>query len=110
MKQLLGGRIELLAVDGVKETRSGGTVQGDVLCRGKVRAQRQFLVNHADPHRTGMMRIFKPDFFAVNEDFTGVWLELSGKNVNQRAFAGAVFAQERMNLAGMQDKVHPVQR
>src|SRR5260370_126383 len=110
MKQLLGGRIELLAVDGVKEIRSGGTLQGDVLCRGKVRTQRQFLVNHADPQRTGMMRIFKPDFFAVNEDFTCVWLELSGKNVNQRAFAGTVFAQECMNLAGMQDKVHPVQR
>ena|SRR6476661_10371711 len=85
-------------------------MQGDVLCRGEVWAQRQFLVDYADPQRTGVVRILKPDSFTVDKDFAGVWLKLAGENIDQSALAGAVFSQERMDLAGVEDEVHPIQR
>ena len=53
-----------------------------------------------------MMRVFKTDSFAANKDFTGIRLELPGQNINQGAFTGTVFTQERVNLAWMQDEVH----
>ena len=37
-------------------------------------------------------------------------MELSGKNIDQGAFTGAVFAQERVDLAWMQDEIHAFQR
>ena len=57
-----------------------------------------------------MLGILETDSFAANVDVTCIGLELSRKNVNQGAFAGAVFSQERMDLARMQHEVHAFQR
>src|SRR6266436_425538 len=56
------------------------------------------------------MRILEADSFALKKDFTGIGLELSCKNIDQGAFTGAVFAQERVDLAWIQDDVRAVQR
>ena len=78
----------------------------NILGSGEIRAEREFLIYDADPQGVGMMRVFKTDSFAANKDFAGIRLELSGQNINQGAFTGAVFTQERVNLAWMQDEVH----
>jgi|HubBroStandDraft_3_1064219.scaffolds.fasta_scaffold479853_1 hypothetical protein len=85
-------------------------MKGNILGSGEIRAEREFLVDDADPQGVGMMRVFETDSFAANKDFAGIGLELPGQNINQGAFAGAVFTQERVNLAWMQDEVHALQR
>src|ERR1700730_16001135 len=57
-----------------------------------------------------MMRIFQTDSFTADKELTGIGLELSGKNVNQGALPGAVFAEKRVDLARLYEEVHASQR
>ena len=55
------------------------------------------------------MGILETELLAANEDVTRIRLELSREDVNQGAFARAVFPQQRMDLARMQHEVHAFQ-
>ena len=55
------------------------------------------------------MRILEADAFAAHKNFPGIGLELSCEDIDQGTFPGAVFAQQRVDLARMQDEVHAFQ-
>ena len=57
-----------------------------------------------------MVRILETDSFTADEKVAGIGLELSGKNVNQGALSGAVFAQERVDLTRLHEEVYTFQR
>ena len=56
-----------------------------------------------------MMGILQTDSFTVDKKVTRIGLKLAGQNVDQGAFPGTVFAQQRVDLARMQDEVHAFQ-
>ena len=57
-----------------------------------------------------MVRILETDSFTADKKVAGIGLKLSGKNVDQGALSGAVFAQERVDLARLHEEVHTSQR
>jgi len=59
------------------------------------------LMHHPDALAHGVQRRFDFDRLTVDQDFAFVgWIE-AVQNFHQRRFARAVFAKERVNLAGV---------
>src|ERR1700730_5563242 len=102
--------MQTLFVDLAEQGRISSSMKRNILRRGEVWTKRKFLVHDADPERAGMMWIFETDWFAVDQDFTGIRLKFTGQNINQGAFTSPVFPQERVDLAWMQDEIHALQR
>src|ERR1700747_3692250 len=57
-----------------------------------------------------MMRILETNSFSVDKKVTRIGLKLTGKNVDQGAFPGTVFAQKSMDLARLHEEIHTFQR
>ncbi len=57
------------------------------------------LVNHADPQGIGVVRVLDFDLNTVLLDDAFFRLVQAEQNAHQRAFPGAVFTQQRVNLA-----------
>ena len=64
-----------------------------------MRRQIQLLVNHGDAAAAGVQRIRGGKRTAIEFDLPGVGNVSAAQNFHERAFAGAVFADERVNFA-----------
>ena len=82
----------------------------DVLGRGEHIHQHEMLVDHADPGAHGVARVGDPDQFAVDADLPGVRPQQAKEHVHQRRLAGAVLAEEAVDLALFDGQVHLVIR
>ena len=71
----------------------------DVFGDRKRMHQLEMLMHHADPSRDRLDRRRKGLRIAVDDDLTGIGLVNPGEDVHQGGFAGAVFAEQCMNLA-----------
>ncbi len=71
----------------------------DVLADGKNGNQHEMLMDHADAVPDGIAWALHRRRLALDQDLAGVRVNQAVKNVHQRALAGAVFADERMDLA-----------
>ena len=70
----------------------------------------QLLVDNAD---AGLFRCdgaWKVHAFSVQKNFASVRLVDAGQDVHQRAFARAVFAEQRMHLSALKLEIHAIQR
>ena len=73
--------------------------QRDVF-RGRQRLeQREVLEHHADAKLLGRTRAADPDRRAVPAYFAGIGLKRAEQHLHQRRLAGAVFAEQRVDLA-----------
>jgi hypothetical protein len=70
--------------------------------------QREVLEHHADAERTRRLRVGDPDGAAVPQDLALVGVEHAVDDLDQRALAGAVLAQQRVDLAGAHLQAHAV--
>ena len=57
-------------------------------------------MDHANPAGDGIRRIGDLHWFSFEQDFSLIGTSQSKKNIHERCLAGAVFAQEGMNLPG----------
>ena len=88
----------------------GFQAERDVGLDAQVRGQRQFLIDHGD---AAASRVLRPGRFvglAVQLENAGVRPDGPAQHLHQRRFAGPVFADQRVDLAGAQLQVHPGQR
>ena len=84
----------------------------DVLRDRHQRNQRQLLVNDDDPERLGIVDIAKAPLLAVEGDralIAAVGID-PAQHLHQRRLAGAVFAHQRVNLAGLDGEIDVAQR
>ena len=81
-----------------------------VLGDGQVREQARLLVDDRDPDRPCLRRATDLDRLAVEEDRPAVGLVDPGQDLDQGALAGAVLADEGVDLAGHQVERHVGQR
>ena len=82
----------------------------DVLGDRQVGHDAQLLMHHADAGRKRVARRAETGFPPVEHEAAGELRMHAGDDLHQRAFAGAVFADETMDLAGEQREVDPAQR
>ena len=82
----------------------------DVLGDRQVRAERQLLVDQRDAALARLVRRRRTVRLARQPHLALVGLQRPGKHVHQRALAGAVLADERVDLAGLERKRHAVER
>ena len=83
----------------------------DVFSHGKIRGEREFLMNQPDAEP---VRVASParisHGLAVHQDFARIRLVNAAENFDQRGFARAVLTEQRVNLPGPQLEIHPRQR
>ena len=86
----------------VEEDRVGHRLfaEDDVLGDGQDRDQHEVLVDHADPAGDGVRRAGQGDLFAVEQDRPLIGLGQPVEDVHERGLAGAVLAEQRVDLAG----------
>ncbi len=82
---------------------------GDVFGDGEVFKQVEFLMNHLNAMILGVMRAHGAVRFASQGDLSRVVGKHARKDLDKGGFAGAVFSDERMNLAFIQRETDPVQ-
>ena len=70
----------------------------DVFRHGKIVEQREMLEHHADAARAGLRRPGEDHLFTLPEHFAFARLDQSINGFDERRFARAVFAEQRMNL------------
>jgi hypothetical protein len=102
-KAELGGLGRDLSLDLAKTRRETPAPIGEqhVFGDGERLHQLEFLVHHSDAASHRIARAGEHDLFAVNEEPPGLRGVEAGGHVHQRRFAGAVLAQERVDLAGV---------
>ena len=77
-------------------------IDGDALCEA------QLLIHHADAVLLGHVRRMEQALLAVDVDVAGVIAVQTGKNLHQRGLAGAVFAEQGVDLALLHTEIHLV--
>ena len=82
----------------------------DVLGDGQVGRQRQFLVDQPDPEPVRVGHIADVHTPSVVDNLAGVGTVDAAEDLDERGFAGAVLAEQRVDLAGPQLEVHAVER
>ena len=82
--------------------------EGDVLGDGEDGDQHEVLVHHADAGRHRVARTLEGDRLAVDQDLAPVGLVEPVEHVHQRALAGAVLAEQGVDLAGLDRQVDGV--
>ena len=80
----------------------------DVLGHGHHRHQHEVLVDHADPEVDRGRGRGDLDGLAVDQDLSGVGLVQAVQDRHQRRLAGAVLAEQRVNLSWHHVEVDPV--
>ena len=108
LKQLLGAPVDFLPVD--LAAADGLAADEDVLGDGQVVAQVNLLENGRNAKVHGILGIGGADLLAFKCDRTGVHLVDAGQALDQRGFARAVFAQQRVHLAAPEREIHAVER
>src|SRR5688572_19682898 len=92
--QFAGAAIELLPADDAWKL-----AQKDVLGDRQVRCQGQLLMDDSYAPRARIARITQLDLLAADMDLAAARLHLAAQDAHQSRLAGAVLAQERVNLA-----------
>ena len=85
----------------------GFQAERDVGLDAQVRGQRQFLIDHGD---AAASRVLRPGRFvglAVQRENAGVGPDGPAQHLHQRRFAGAVLADQRVDLAGRSSRSTP---
>ena len=85
-------------------------LEQDVLCHGELRDQVVLLVDDADPRLQRVARGPKTNGRPVDRDAAGVRLVNAGEDLDQRALAGAVLADQGLDLSAAQAERDVVQR
>src|SRR5205814_6108692 len=91
-------------------------VEEEVLRDGHPRHQRQLLKDGGDPERTRFVRAAELDLRPPDAERARVRPKNAAQDLDHRALAGAVFADERMHLAevraerGVQERAHAAER
>ncbi len=101
------GNLSVVVGQAHQETRCVQPQQ-DVFCDGERGYQHKVLVYHADAVCDGVAWGAEIDHLPVNADGPRILPVESGQDVHQRALAGSVFTQQRMDFAFVQVEVHPV--
>ena len=83
--------------------------QEDVLFHGQLFGQVEFLVDHRDPPVLGLAHVGEGHGLAVQQNLTGRRRLIARHDLHGRGLARAVFADQRMDPAGAQGDVHPMQ-
>ena len=114
LDERLGVQVEVVLVRELRHPLCGGPpvehtaharllhAQDDVLGHREDRDEHEMLVHHADAERDGIVRAVDRDRSAADEDLALIRPQQPVHDVHQRALARAVFAQERVDLAGTQ--------
>ena len=102
LKQCGGGGVLLRLVDEHSKGAPRLTTNENVLRRGHMVHQKQFLMDNADAEFLRGAGSPNCDRFALNNDLARVGLDDFRQDLHQRRLAGAVFSHQRMNLAGAQ--------
>ena len=84
--------------------------QKDILGNRQVRNGRQFLVHHADARSQGLARRAEMHACAVDAHFTVIVVIDAGNDFHGGGFASPVFANEAVNLAGLERHINILQR
>jgi hypothetical protein len=90
--------------------RRGLQAQREIFGDGEVGEERGLLVNAGDAERAGGGGSEVGDGVAGEGDRAAVGLVRAGDDFDERAFAGAVFAEERVDFAGPQIEIDSAQR
>src|SRR5579883_587108 len=80
--------------------------QRDILTHRQWRDQHKVLMHHADAKRNGVAWARDVRQLAIDIDFTGIWAQQTVEDVHQRGFAGAVLADQRVNLPLLHSEAH----
>ena len=107
-RQAVGLRDRANALGELPEVAGPIHAQGDVLQHGHGLEQGEVLEHHAYAEAARCPRVGHRDLFAVPQDGPLVGMEHAVDHLDQRALAGAVLAQERMDLARRHGKVDTV--
>ena len=84
--------------------------EGQVLGHRHRRNEIHFLVNRADAEGTRLAGRADMDRAAVEPNLAPIAAQGAGQDLDQRRLAGPVLAHERVNFAGLDPKVDPLQR
>ena len=86
--------------------RSGERRRGElkIFQHGQIGRQRRVLIDHRDADLAHPPRIRRLDVLAVVMDGAGVGLQHAGGDADQRRFAGAVLADDGVDLAGHDER------
>ena len=104
LRQLGGAPASLDAIDDPK--RAGGFIaQRDRFGDGEDRDEHEVLVHHADAGRDRVAGALEDDGLAVDDDLALVGGVEPVEHVHQGGFAGAVLAQQGVDLAGFDPQV-----
>ena len=82
--------------------------EGDVFVDGHRLEQGEMLKHHADAELARGARVIDCDAFPVPQNVAGIRVQHAIDHLDQGALAGAVLAQQGVNLAGLHGKVHMV--
>ena len=82
----------------------------DVLGDRQVREESRLLVDYGDAQRPGLGRTLQRDLLTVEQQRAGVGLMDAGQDLDERALAGAVLADQPMDLARPQLERDVVER
>ena len=80
----------------------------DVFGDGQRLEQREMLKHHADAETAGMRRALHRHALAAPDDLAGVRPHDAVDDLDQRALAGAVFAEQRVNLVARHGQIDAV--
>ena len=107
---LLGDRADLLAGLAVVDEAGGHVLvaEHDVLGDGEDGDEHEVLVHHADAGGDGVTGPGERDGLVVDEDLALVGLVEPVEHVHQRALAGAVLAEQAVDLPRLDDEVDVV--
>ncbi len=107
-QHLGGGGVRALPIDA--EAAAPLVAEHDVLADGEVPAEVDLLVDRGDPRGLRVGGAGEAALGAVDDDASGVDPVDARERLDQRRLPGAVLAHERVDLAGEEPEVHPVER
>ena len=94
----------------VDEAQAAGlAAEGEVFGDGQRRDEVDLLIDGRDAAGFGVGRRTRGDASALEGDFAGVGGVDAGEDLDERGFAGAVFAEERVDFAGADGEVDGVE-
>ena len=108
LQRSLGQAAALAVADPTK--RRWLPAQQDIFLHGKIGCEVQLLIYHRHAAFAGVQWIARLKRLAVESETACVRSVRAAEHLHQRAFAGAVFADERVHLPGGDFETHAVQR
>ena len=89
---------------------AGQVAEAEILGDGEVWTEGEFLMDHGDAELAGHERVGRMNPPSVELDFAFVRGVNAGENLSERAFARAVFADERMATALFDGEAYTIER